>query len=70
MISSTQVLTLREKRRLSVFENRALRRIFGPNRNKLTGVWENFIMRSSMICTPHPLVCGLQNREEWNGRDM
>jgi len=29
----TWSLTLREERRLRVFENRALRRIFGPKRN-------------------------------------
>jgi hypothetical protein len=28
---------LREKRRLRVFENRLLRRIFGPKRDEVTG---------------------------------
>jgi hypothetical protein len=32
-------LTLREKSRLRVFENRVLRRIFGPRRNEVTGDW-------------------------------
>jgi hypothetical protein len=32
-------LTLREEHRLRVFENRVLRRIFGPNRDKVTGGW-------------------------------
>ena len=32
----TWSLTLREERRLRVFENRVLRRIFGPKRNKVT----------------------------------
>jgi hypothetical protein len=32
-------LTLREKHRLGVFENRLLRRIFGPNRDEVTGEW-------------------------------
>jgi hypothetical protein len=31
--------TLREERRLSVFENRVLRRIFGPKRDEVTGEW-------------------------------
>jgi len=35
----TWSLTLREKRRLRVFENRVLRRIFGPKRDKVTGGW-------------------------------
>jgi hypothetical protein len=30
---------LREKRRLRVFENRNLRRIFGPKRDQVTGEW-------------------------------
>ena len=32
-------LTLREERRLRVFENRVLRRIFGPKRDGVTGEW-------------------------------
>jgi len=35
----TWSLTLREERRLRVFENRVLRRIFGPKRDELTGEW-------------------------------
>jgi hypothetical protein len=30
---------LREERRLSIFENRALKRIFGPKRDEVTGEW-------------------------------
>ena len=35
----TWSLTLREERRLRVFENWVLRRIFGPKRDEVTGVW-------------------------------
>jgi hypothetical protein len=35
----TWSLTLRNERRLRVFENRVLRRIFGPNRDEVTGEW-------------------------------
>ena len=35
--SETWSLTLTEKRRLRVFENRVLRRIFGPKRDGVTG---------------------------------
>ena len=35
----TWLLTLREERRLRVFENRTLRRIFGPTRDEVTGEW-------------------------------
>ena len=33
------LLTLREERRLWVFENGVLRRIFGPKRDEVTGEW-------------------------------
>jgi uncharacterized membrane protein len=35
----TWSLTLREEHRLRVFENRVLRRIFGPKRDEVTGDW-------------------------------
>ena len=35
----TQSLTLREELRLRVFENRVLRRVFGPKRDEATGEW-------------------------------
>jgi hypothetical protein len=35
----TWSLTLREERRLRVFENRVLRRIFGPKRDEVMGEW-------------------------------
>jgi hypothetical protein len=31
--------TLGKERRLRVYENRVLRRIFGPKRNEMTGKW-------------------------------
>jgi hypothetical protein len=37
----TWSLTLREEHRLRVFENRLLRRIFGPKRDEVTGDWRN-----------------------------
>jgi hypothetical protein len=30
---------LREERRLRVFENRVLRKVFGPKRDEVTGEW-------------------------------
>jgi hypothetical protein len=33
------VLTLREEHRLRVFQNRVLRRIFGPKWDEVTGEW-------------------------------
>ena len=35
----TWSLTLREERRLRVFENRVLRRVFGPKRGDVIGEW-------------------------------
>jgi hypothetical protein len=35
----TWSVTLREEHRLRVFENRVLRRIFGPKRDEVTGSW-------------------------------
>jgi hypothetical protein len=32
-------LTLREEQKLRVFENRVLRRLFGPKRTEVTGDW-------------------------------
>ena len=37
--SETWSLTLREERRLRVFENRVLREVFGPKRDEVTGKW-------------------------------
>jgi hypothetical protein len=35
----TWSLTLREEHRLRLFENRVLRRIFGPKRDEVKGEW-------------------------------
>ena len=35
----TWSLTLREERRLKVFEHRVMRRIFGPMKNEVAGEW-------------------------------
>ena len=35
----TWSMTLREEHRLRVFENRVLRRVFGPKRDEVTGEW-------------------------------
>jgi hypothetical protein len=53
----TWSLTLRKKRRLKVFENTVMR-IFGPERDKVTGSGENYIMRSFIICAPQPILFG------------
>ena len=35
----TWSLTLRQERRLRVYENRVLRKVFGPKREEVTGQW-------------------------------
>jgi hypothetical protein len=52
------LLTMREERRLRVFENRVLRRIFGPIRDQVTREWKEYIMRSLKVCTHHPMLFG------------
>jgi hypothetical protein len=53
----TWSLTLRRERRLWTFENRVLRRVFGPKREEVTGNGEKY-MRSLVIYTPYPILCG------------
>jgi hypothetical protein len=45
---------LREERRLRVSENRALRRVFGPKRDELTGDWRKLHKEESndLYCSP------------------
>jgi hypothetical protein len=38
-VCETWSLPLRDERKLRVFENRVLRRLFGPKRDKVTGEW-------------------------------
>jgi hypothetical protein len=41
-----------------VFESRVLRRILGARRDEVTGNGENYVLRSLMICNPHPILFG------------
>jgi len=54
--SETWSPTLREERRLRVFENRVLGKIFGPKRDEVTGNGENYIMMSLVIGRLHPIL--------------
>ena len=54
----TWSLTFREERRLRVFENRVLRRIFGPRRDEVRGECKNYILRSLIHFTPYPILFG------------
>ena len=52
------MLTLREERRLRVFENRVLRRIFGPKRDEVTKEWRKLHIEelNELYCSPNIVV--------------
>jgi len=60
----TWSLQLREKHRLRLCENEVLRKVFRPERDKVKGSGENYIMRSLMFCTPRQILFGWSNRKE------
>jgi hypothetical protein len=65
----TWSLTLREEHRLRVFENRVLRRIFGPKRDEEES-GENFIMMNFTACILHRILLGSLNQGGRGGLDM
>ena len=52
----TWSLTLREERRLRVFENRVLRRVFGPKKDEVTGEWRK--LHNEELSDPYRILCG------------
>jgi len=54
----TWSFTLRKERKLRVFENRVLRRIFGPRMDDVNVRGDKYIMWSLIICIPHPIFFG------------
>jgi hypothetical protein len=54
----TWSLTLREGRRLRVFENRVLRIIFGPKRGEVTGEWRKLHNEELNDLYPHQILLG------------
>jgi len=63
-------LTLREERRLRVFENRVLRRIFVPTKDEVTGEWSKLHNKElNGLYTPSDFILIIKS-EKLNGRGM
>jgi hypothetical protein len=65
----TWSLTKREEHRLRVFENRVLRRIFGPRRDEVTGGWKKkYVSGITIICTAPYVIREIKSRRmRWVG---
>jgi hypothetical protein len=65
----TWSLTLREKRRLRVFENRVLRKVFGPKRNEMTGEWRKLHSEelNDLYSLPNSVRVVKSRRMRWAG---
>jgi hypothetical protein len=62
-------LTLRKECRLRVFENRVLRRIFGPKRDEVTGEWRRLHNRElyALYSSPNIIRVIKSRRLRWAG---
>jgi len=58
-----------EERRLRVFENRMLRRIFGPKRDAVTGEWRKLHNEelNDLYCSPNIVRVIKSRRKRWAG---
>ena len=67
--SETWSLTLREERRLRVFENRVLGRIFGPKRDGVTGELRKLHNEelNDLYCSPNIVRLIKSRRMRWAG---
>ena len=61
--------TLREERKLRVFENKMLRRIFGPRRDEVTGDWRRLHNEelNDLYCSPNIVRVIKSRRMRWAG---
>jgi hypothetical protein len=64
----TWSLTLREERKLRVFENKVLRRIFGPRRDEVTGEWRRLHNElNDLYSSPNNVRVIKSRRMRWAG---
>jgi hypothetical protein len=66
----TWSLTLREECRLRVFENKVLRRIFGPKRDEVTGEWRRLHNKElyALYSSPSTIIRVIKSRRlRWAG---
>jgi hypothetical protein len=64
----TWSLTLRDVRRLRVFENRMLKRIFGPKREEVTRQWIKLHEELAVLYSSHNIVQVIKSRRmKWAG---
>ena len=68
-LSEAWLLTLREERKLRVFENMVLRRIFGPRRDEVTGEWRRLHNEelSDLYSSPNIVRVITSRRMRWAG---
>jgi hypothetical protein len=68
-VSETSSLTLREEHRLRAFENRVLRRIFGPKRDDVMGGWRKLhnVELHNLYSSPNIIRMIKSRRMRWSG---
>ena len=58
---------MREERKLRVFENMVLRRIFGPRRDEVTGEWRLYNEELNDLYSSPNIVRVIKSRIRWAG---